>query len=188
MESWRTATLDRIRALGPSKVLEIGVGSGLLLSKLDDEVEEYWATDFSHHAIAGLKQRFAHTDDIAAKVCASVPTSPRHRRPASFSIFWTHSSSTRWCNLFQVWITSSRSYAEPYKLRPPAVAFSSATSAAFRFCAASPPRSSYPETSAISRGQSDAWLSIDASLWIKKLDDLASISFTPAGSDWRHLG
>ena len=32
MREWRAAAVDRIRGLGPARVLEIGVGSGLLLA------------------------------------------------------------------------------------------------------------------------------------------------------------
>ncbi|MEU5980022.1 amino acid adenylation domain-containing protein [Streptomyces sp. NPDC047315] len=47
MREWRGAAVDRIRAFGPRRVLEIGVGSGLLLSQLAGEVGEYWGTDLS---------------------------------------------------------------------------------------------------------------------------------------------
>jgi amino acid adenylation domain-containing protein/non-ribosomal peptide synthase protein (TIGR01720 family) len=51
MEEWRSATVDRIMALQPRRVLEIGAGSGLVLSQIAPHCESY---------VAGL------------------PTSPRH--------------------------------------------------------------------------------------------------------------
>lgn len=54
MRSWRAATIERIAALEPKRVLEIGVGSGLIRSALAPNTEEYWGTDLSEHAIAAL--------------------------------------------------------------------------------------------------------------------------------------
>ncbi|MGW3917430.1 AMP-binding protein, partial [Streptomyces sp. NPDC005070] len=59
LREWQYATLDRIRELPRRRVLEIGVGSGLLLAHLarEEEVQEYWATDFSPAAVAALGAR-----------------------------------------------------------------------------------------------------------------------------------
>ena len=57
MREWRAATADRIRELAPSRVLEIGVGSGLLLAPLAPECTEYWALDFSRATIESLKEQ-----------------------------------------------------------------------------------------------------------------------------------
>nr|WP_069160381.1 non-ribosomal peptide synthetase [Nocardia altamirensis] len=54
MRQWRDAAVDRIRALRPRRILEIGVGSGLLLFELAGVCEQYWATDFSEAAIRNL--------------------------------------------------------------------------------------------------------------------------------------
>ncbi|MFC0105614.1 amino acid adenylation domain-containing protein [Kibdelosporangium aridum subsp. largum] len=56
MREWRSATVDRIRSLGAGRVLEIGVGSGLLLSRLAPDCQEYWATDFSAASIEELRR------------------------------------------------------------------------------------------------------------------------------------
>ncbi|MFI9524743.1 amino acid adenylation domain-containing protein, partial [Streptomyces narbonensis] len=59
MREWRDATVARIRSLRPSKVLEIGVGTGLLLAHLAPECETYYGTDFSESVIDGLRQHLA---------------------------------------------------------------------------------------------------------------------------------
>ncbi|TYK43424.1 non-ribosomal peptide synthetase [Actinomadura decatromicini] len=55
MREWRAATVDRVRALRPRRVLEIGVGAGLILTRLAPETYEYWGTDFSEPVIAKLE-------------------------------------------------------------------------------------------------------------------------------------
>ncbi|TDB89385.1 amino acid adenylation domain-containing protein, partial [Actinomadura sp. KC216] len=55
MREWRATTLDRIRGLRPRRVLEIGVGAGLILTRIAPEVEEFWGTDFSAPVIAKLR-------------------------------------------------------------------------------------------------------------------------------------
>ncbi|WP_107655971.1 non-ribosomal peptide synthetase [Nocardia suismassiliense] len=57
MREWRAHTVRRIRELGGGRVLEIGVGSGLLLAELAPECKQYWATDFSAATIAELERR-----------------------------------------------------------------------------------------------------------------------------------
>ncbi|HEX5254707.1 MAG TPA: amino acid adenylation domain-containing protein, partial [Mycobacterium sp.] len=54
MIEWRSATVDRIMALRPQRVLEIGVGSGLLLSQVAPHCAEYVATDMSAVVIDNL--------------------------------------------------------------------------------------------------------------------------------------
>nr|WP_198730484.1 amino acid adenylation domain-containing protein [Mycolicibacterium baixiangningiae] len=55
MEEWRADTVDRIRTLRPRRLLEIGVGSGLLLSQLAPDCDEYWGTDFAADTILNLQ-------------------------------------------------------------------------------------------------------------------------------------
>ncbi|MEV0248805.1 non-ribosomal peptide synthase/polyketide synthase [Nocardia sp. NPDC050712] len=57
MREWRAATADRIRGLGLGRVLEIGVGSGLLMSQVAPDCAEYWATDLSAATIASLRRQ-----------------------------------------------------------------------------------------------------------------------------------
>ncbi|OLL72720.1 Siderophore biosynthesis non-ribosomal peptide synthetase [Pseudonocardia sp. Ae168_Ps1] len=56
MRAWRDATVDRIRALGPGRVLELGVGNGLLLAELAGGAgcPRYVGTDLSAEAVAAL--------------------------------------------------------------------------------------------------------------------------------------
>nr|WP_317987176.1 non-ribosomal peptide synthetase [Streptomyces kanamyceticus] len=55
MREWRDATVDSIRALNPRNILEIGVGTGLLLSHLAPHCDSYWGTDFSAEVVAALR-------------------------------------------------------------------------------------------------------------------------------------
>ncbi|MDT0569203.1 non-ribosomal peptide synthetase [Streptomyces sp. DSM 3412] len=69
MREWRTATVDRIRELGPvRRVLEIGVGSGLILSGIAPDCEAYWGTDLSAQAVAALRAQVDTDPELSAKV------------------------------------------------------------------------------------------------------------------------
>ncbi|MFE0176133.1 amino acid adenylation domain-containing protein, partial [Streptomyces sp. NPDC059002] len=68
MREWRDATVDAIRALNPHNILEIGVGTGLLLSQLAPHCESYWGMDLSSAVIDGLKAQLARTPDLLGRV------------------------------------------------------------------------------------------------------------------------
>ncbi|GAB3959799.1 hypothetical protein GCM10027614_80070 [Micromonospora vulcania] len=68
MREWRSATVDAILALRPRRVLEIGVGSGLLLNRIAPQVEAYWGTDLSEEAIRTLRGQVAGTPELAGTV------------------------------------------------------------------------------------------------------------------------
>ncbi|MCW6010718.1 amino acid adenylation domain-containing protein, partial [Micromonospora sp. CPCC 205371] len=68
MREWRASTVDRIRALGPRRVLEIGAGNGLILSQLAPACEAYWATDLSPAAIATLRRELDRRPSLAGRV------------------------------------------------------------------------------------------------------------------------
>ncbi|MBV9788590.1 MAG: AMP-binding protein, partial [Chloroflexi bacterium] len=56
MRAWRDATVDRIRALEPQRILEIGVGTGLLLFPLAGASAAYHGIDFSAPALAHIRR------------------------------------------------------------------------------------------------------------------------------------
>lgn len=52
MREWVNQTVERILALHPEQVLEIGCGTGLLLFQIAPHCRQYWGTDFSANALA----------------------------------------------------------------------------------------------------------------------------------------
>ncbi|MCR6482069.1 amino acid adenylation domain-containing protein [Amycolatopsis sp. OK19-0408] len=68
MREWRDTIVARIRSLQPKRVLEIGVGTGLLLTELAPHCESYWGTDFSAEVIASLGRRVAADPALAERV------------------------------------------------------------------------------------------------------------------------
>ncbi|MFG1801446.1 amino acid adenylation domain-containing protein [Micromonospora carbonacea] len=68
MREWRDATVRRIRALRPRRVLEIGVGSGLLLSRLAPDCESYWGLDLSAEAIDTLRRAVSTIPGLVDRV------------------------------------------------------------------------------------------------------------------------
>jgi amino acid adenylation domain-containing protein len=64
MQEWLTCTLQRIQALQPRRVLEIGCGVGLLLQHLAPRCEAYVGTDFSAAAIEQLRQWVSGREDL----------------------------------------------------------------------------------------------------------------------------
>ena len=64
MREWERTTVRRLRRLHPKNVLEIGVGTGMLLRGLIDIVDTYCATDISEEVLTRLAHR--HSDMVAA--------------------------------------------------------------------------------------------------------------------------
>ncbi|AVH62573.1 non-ribosomal peptide synthetase [Nostoc sp. 'Peltigera membranacea cyanobiont' N6] len=56
MQEWVESTVSRIKANFPQHILEIGCGTGLLLSRLAKYSQQYWGTDYSIAAIQHVKQ------------------------------------------------------------------------------------------------------------------------------------
>jgi SAM-dependent methyltransferase len=62
MREWIDRTVERILALRPRRLLEIGCGMGLLLNRLAPACEECWGIDFSAEAVAAVSRAFAGRD------------------------------------------------------------------------------------------------------------------------------
>ncbi len=59
MREWADRTVERLQALGPRRVLELGCGTGLLLERLAPTCERYMGTDLSAHVLRELGKRVA---------------------------------------------------------------------------------------------------------------------------------
>ncbi|MFI5930814.1 class I SAM-dependent methyltransferase [Actinoplanes sp. NPDC051494] len=68
MREWRMATVDRVLALRPRRVLEIGVGDGHILAKVAPLVDRYVGTDLSSVAIDTFRAKLTHHPRLAANV------------------------------------------------------------------------------------------------------------------------
>jgi SAM-dependent methyltransferase len=56
MREWVNNTVDRILALSPGRVLEIGCGTGLLLCRIAPHCQEYWGIGYSQPALQYVEQ------------------------------------------------------------------------------------------------------------------------------------
>ncbi|MFQ6313558.1 condensation domain-containing protein, partial [Lysobacter capsici] len=68
MREWRAHTVERILELKPERVLEIGVGSGLILSQVAPHVRAYHGTDLSAATVERLRAEVAQQPALAGKV------------------------------------------------------------------------------------------------------------------------
>ncbi|MFF4646796.1 amino acid adenylation domain-containing protein [Streptomyces sp. NPDC001389] len=57
MLEWQDAAVAQVLRYAPRRVLEIGVGSGLLLAKIVGRVEEYWGTDISATVVDRVRRQ-----------------------------------------------------------------------------------------------------------------------------------
>ena len=64
MREWLDTTVQRIRALNPRKVLEIGCGVGLLLQNLAPHCEEYVGTDLSASALRHVQRWIGGREEL----------------------------------------------------------------------------------------------------------------------------
>ncbi|MEZ7154951.1 amino acid adenylation domain-containing protein [Streptomyces sp. MAD19A] len=76
MEEWRSAAVEDILALRPRRVLEIGVGTGLILAKVAPQCAEYWGTDVSSAVIGKLRSQVDRVPGLAERV--RLRTQPAH--------------------------------------------------------------------------------------------------------------
>ncbi|MDR6675809.1 non-ribosomal peptide synthetase, partial [Xanthomonas sp. 1678] len=68
MHDWLSATLERLQALSPRRVLEIGCGTGMILRRLAPQCEEYVGTDLSARTLEMLGVQLAAQPQLHAKV------------------------------------------------------------------------------------------------------------------------
>ena len=68
MREWVESTVERILALEPSRVLEIGCGSGLLLFRIAGRCARYVGTDFSQQALEYVRRNLATLGQTASAV------------------------------------------------------------------------------------------------------------------------
>jgi len=66
MRGWLRATTAKVSELGPRRVLEIGCGTGMILTEIAPSCELYVGTDFARPALEGLRRQIAGSglDDI----------------------------------------------------------------------------------------------------------------------------
>jgi amino acid adenylation domain-containing protein len=68
MREWVDHTVERIRSFRPSRVLEIGCGTGLLLFRIAPDCTRYWGTDFSATALAYIREQLARPEQALPQV------------------------------------------------------------------------------------------------------------------------
>ncbi|MEU0603963.1 amino acid adenylation domain-containing protein [Streptomyces sp. NPDC006393] len=74
LRQWQDAAVAQVLRYAPRRVLEIGVGSGLLLAGIVGEVDEYWGTDISATVIDRLRAQAGqagHGDRVRLSVQAA---------------------------------------------------------------------------------------------------------------------
>ncbi|MFF5010846.1 amino acid adenylation domain-containing protein [Streptomyces phaeochromogenes] len=74
LSEWRDAAVAQVLRFAPRRVLEIGMGSGLLLAKIVGEVEEYWGTDISATVVDRVRtqaEQAGHGDRVRLSVQAA---------------------------------------------------------------------------------------------------------------------
>jgi SAM-dependent methyltransferase/acyl carrier protein len=64
MRQWVDSTVKRILKLQPKQVLEIGCGTGLLLSKIAPHCHDYLGTDYSQEALQYIEDMKQHVADL----------------------------------------------------------------------------------------------------------------------------
>ncbi|MDF5759363.1 amino acid adenylation domain-containing protein, partial [Spongiactinospora sp. TRM90649] len=68
MREWRAATVDRILALRPRDVLEIGIGTGLILAEVAPHCASYWGTELSSVVLDRVRAHVSEDPALASRV------------------------------------------------------------------------------------------------------------------------
>jgi amino acid adenylation domain-containing protein len=71
MREWVDCTVERLLALRPRRVLEIGCGTGLLLFRVAPHTERYLGSDFSRVALEGIRRGLAGLPQVALREAAA---------------------------------------------------------------------------------------------------------------------
>ncbi|GAA3154214.1 non-ribosomal peptide synthetase [Streptomyces echinatus] len=77
MGEWLDATVDRIRSLRPGRVLEIGCGTGLILSRVAPGCAHYQGVDLSERVVGNLRAVLDARPDGGERI--GLRTGPAHR-------------------------------------------------------------------------------------------------------------
>ncbi len=121
--------MERIRSLRPRRILEIGVGSGLLLSKLAPDAEAYWATDFAAPVIRKIGRGAAPGPGAGRQGHAPRPARRRPDRAARRRLLRHHRHQLRHPVLPEHRLPDLGDPGRDGACSPPAARCSSATSA-----------------------------------------------------------
>lgn len=85
MQEWLACTVERISALKPTKVLEIGCGAGLVLQHVAPQCRVYVAVDFSASALAHLRRWMNGREDLKhVEVLQGAATDLQELQPGAF--------------------------------------------------------------------------------------------------------
>ncbi len=68
MREWSENAIARIRSLNPTKVLEVGCGTGILLFAIAPDVERYVGTDISQSALSYVREQLDKNPELSPKV------------------------------------------------------------------------------------------------------------------------
>ncbi len=90
MREWRDQTVARIMSLQPRRVLEVGVGTGLLLSQLAPHCDTYWGHLLGHRLLRPRNRHPVRPRRPGSRPGrtggATHPTRARHRRAAGRAV------------------------------------------------------------------------------------------------------
>jgi len=84
MRAWVEATVERILALQPGEVLEIGCGTGMLLCRIAPKVARYHGCDLSRDAIAHIERLKTRLPNLAGVSAAHAPAHEAVERAGRF--------------------------------------------------------------------------------------------------------
>jgi microcystin synthetase protein McyA len=94
MREWVNGVTERILALNPRNVLEIGCGTGLILFRVAPHCALYYGTDLSSNALRYLEQQFGPGEFDNVKLAQR--TADRSCSTSRTSITWSEFCETSW--------------------------------------------------------------------------------------------